>query len=531
MSQSQHDEERLLELVSRHWGNEEITDADAAEINDLVLKLGAAGSDLLMQFSSMQLGIRNYVASSNVHQNAMASLWQTVGLPAECHTTTTSSLLTEISADGSAETARRIDHPDSGRVASVHLNPLRSPLTLWSASAVLVALFLCLFLALPAWRDQAAISLSNRSIEARVIPVLHRPTQPIATLVRADAAVWGGGIAITPGENLLEKQRIELVSGTAQISFACGVDLVLRAPSVVTLTADNYATLERGTVIAHAAKWATGFVVEADDLQIIDLGTRFAILADEGGTTEAHVLEGNVLAAPMKSRRPRKTSMLLSSGEAIRVDGARAQVELFEARHSDFNDLTTSFLPMKPINLWNTGIGRSVGDQDLQWNIVAGLPENGPYPRPASVIDGVKGPYLDNHPESSQWISVSKSSWPGSAPDAVHTYETRFDLTGFDLSTVYIVGHFLVDDTINELRINGQPVDFENWETTWNNYDFQSFHPIEITSGFQPGENVISIDVYNNLTEPPRGSTAINPGPNPTGLRVEWQAFGRQIPQ
>jgi hypothetical protein len=124
-------------------------------------------------------------------------------------------------------------------------------------------------------------------------------------------------------------------------------------------------------------------------------------------------------------------------------------------------------------------------------------------------------------PDASQWISVKKDAWPGIPTSTTHTFETRFDLTGYDLSTVRIIGSFLVDNAINELRINGRPVSFNRWITTWDVHDFESFHTIEILDGFVPGENVISVDVFNTPSHPD------NPeAPNPMGLRVEWQAFG-----
>jgi hypothetical protein len=119
---------------------------------------------------------------------------------------------------------------------------------------------------------------------------------------------------------------------------------------------------------------------------------------------------------------------------------------------------------------------------------------------------------------------VSARGYPGVPPESIHTFETTFDLSGYDLETVYVVGYFLVDDAVHELRINGHPVEFKRWVTTWDVFDFKSFHPIEITDHFDSGENVISIDVYNSPSNPNTPED-----PNPTALRVEWQAFGCEI--
>jgi hypothetical protein len=304
--------------------------------------------------------------------------------------------------------------------------------------------------------------------------------------------------------------------------MACGADIVLQGPCSVTLASEDFVRLESGKLTAQAAKWATGFVVSASDLKVTDLGTRFALSANSEGVVEAHVLEGSVLAEPLKNRRRQQSSMLLKSGQAIRVDGVRSKVDLIETRRNDFVDELEQFRPLRPIPIWNTGLGAKVGSEDPYWQITSGSEGFGPYPRQATITNGDTRSYEDNRPDVSQWISVSAEGYPGVPPESTHTFETTFNLTDYDLDTVYVVGYFLVDDAINELRINGHPVEFKRWVTTWDVFDFRSFHPIEIVDHFVQGENVISIDVYNSPSRPEFSPDT----PNPTALRVEWQAFG-----
>jgi hypothetical protein len=213
--------------------------------------------------------------------------------------------------------------------------------------------------------------------------------------------------------------------------------------------------------------------------------------------------------------------MLLESGQAIRVDPLHSSIDVIAARRNDFVDEIKDFRPLRPISMWNTGLGLQIGDTDPHWRLTKGSPEAGPYPRHPVVFLGDTGSYKNNRPEVSQWVSVREELYPGVPPESVHTFETTFELKGYDLDTVYIVGQFLVDDAINSLRINGKEVPFDRWVTTWDIYDFKSFHPIEIVDGFVDGVNVISIDVYNSPSAPRDPSAH-----NPTGLRVEWQAFG-----
>jgi hypothetical protein len=365
-----------------------------------------------------------------------------------------------------------------------------------------------------------ALSDSPSPVTRTHLAVLRRPPQPVACVTSVTDANWSDGAEYSIGRTLNQRQRLELLTGTAQISMASGADIVMQAPCKIMLTADDLVILERGKLTTQAAKWATGFVVETNGLRVTDLGTRFAVSADSSGVAEAHVLEGEVLAEPMKRQRPKQSSMLLKTGQAIRVSVSKATIDMIAAQSAGFVGKLQMFRPLRPIQLWNTGIGVKIGENDQHWQVTAGDPANGPYPRPAIITAGDRS-YLDNMPDASQWISVHDNILPGVTPKTVHTFESTFDLTGYDLDTVHIVGLFLVDDAINQLRINGRPVPFKRWQTTWDEWDFKSFHPIIIKEGFVPGKNVISVDIYNSPSRPE------NPmHPNPMGLRVEWQAFG-----
>jgi len=454
---------------------------------------GAPACELLIQYSGMHLELDSIVASSRAYERAIAEITQLAG-----------------ENNGDAKSLRPAAAPSQGRRKNFPRHWRR-----WSlAATILLAVGGLIWLK----------SLPNppSPVSRAQIAVLQRPPQPVACVTSVADAKWGDGVNYNVGRTLNQRQRLELVAGTAQISMASGADIVLQAPCKVVLAADDLVILERGKLTAQAAKWATGFVVQTNGLRVTDLGTRFAVSADSSGIAEAHVLEGEVLAEPMKRQRPKQFSMLLKSGQAIRVSVSKATIDLIAAQSAGFVDKLQLFRPFRPIQLWNTGVGMEIGKEDQHWSVTAGDAANGPYPRPATITAGDRS-YLDNMPDASQWISVHDNILPGVTPKTVHTFETKFDLTGYDLDTVHIVGLFLVDDAINQLRINGHSVPFKRWQTTWDKWDFKSFHPIVIKKGFVPGENVISVDVYNSPSEP------VHPmHPNPMGLRVEWQAFGSE---
>src|SRR5213078_2897830 len=82
------------------------------------------------------------------------------------------------------------------------------------------------------------------------------------------------------------------------------------------------AQLVHGRLTVRAPKEAAGFTVRSPASDVVDLGTEFAIKVERGGATEVHVLEGEV--SHSKPGAPMESAQLLSAGNAIRYDGAKA---------------------------------------------------------------------------------------------------------------------------------------------------------------------------------------------------------------
>lgn len=516
MEPTKQDTDRLIELLSQAW-DQEPSAPEMAEIEALVLKCGEAGGELLLNCSTLHLELHRHVAAGETHQRVMAAIASAANASAEQrgNELVASAAMAPVPADSGPPTAATAVRPPL-----LHSKAFQGIAVGALAASLLFSFGLHWYESQQRAHEVASGSNAANSSQLRVTKLM-RPSMPVANLVSVNQAVWAEGTDFQVGHTLNENQSLELTSGSAQLSMACGADIVLQAPCSVTLVADDFAVLKFGKLTAQAAKWATGFAIESNGLVVTDLGTRFAVSADAEGVVEAHVLEGSVLAKPPRSTRPRQSAKMLESGQAIRVDEARSSVALMDARRDEFIDEFEEFRPLRPIDIWNTGVSGTAGSEDPRWRVTAGSKAFGPYPRQALVTAGDERSYEDNKPDVSQWISVSAEGYPGVPPESTHTFETTFDLTGYDLDTVYVVGYFLVDDAINELRINGHPVKFNRWVTTWDQFDFKSFHPIEIQDHFVPGENFISIDLYNSPSNPSTPEI-----PNPTALRVEWQAFG-----
>ncbi|MAT72734.1 MAG: hypothetical protein CMJ58_24910 [Planctomycetaceae bacterium] len=499
MSLSKHEADELLDLLNDVWDHGATAERLQA-IEDFVQRHGPDAGAKYLELTALNADIASSVSSARAFTSALSA----------------------IQADDDARALSADDHQPEGirphinrRVWHSRLIPVGASI----AAAIVIAAGWFLM-----WRgdaNQPAREIASTKTRPPLAGqlIIERPLQPVACIVGETDAIWSREYS---DKTLKQGQRLQLVSGVAQLSLACGADIVLQAPCQVTLVADNRVELTEGALTAQVADWATGFVVETKGLRVTDLGARFTVAADPTGVTESHILEGSVLAEPTKIVRPNSESTLLSKGQAIRVNLPESTIDLIAAKETRLVEHLSSFRPLRPIEIWNTGLGQSVGSEDPRWMVVGGPPANGPYPRPAIVTAG-DPVYLDNMPDASQWISVSKDHMAG--PDSTYTFETRFDLTGYDLSTVRLVGLFLVDDAINSLELNGNAVPFERWQSTWDYQDFQRFRAIEFNEGFIPGENTVRVELYNSPSRP-----EIPHVPNPVGMRVEWQAFGCEDP-
>lgn len=353
-----------------------------------------------------------------------------------------------------------------------------------------------------------------------VIPAERQP-QPIAAYIGGENVEWRDDGAFDVGHQFVEGESVYLKKGDARISMANGAELELRGPCLVTLTSADGVQLEEGVVTAQVAEWGRGFTITTDELKVEDLGTKFAVSARPMGVAEAHVLDGQVRIQPTSTALADRRSLLLSGGEAIRVESEWHVATRLEADRQRYDAELGDLPPFKPIQLFNSGCGLVPGDEDPHWRVIAG-PNSPAFSGPEFAVVAVADErYLANDPDRSQWISVSNPVRPGCPPNFQYTFETRFNLTHYDLSTVMVAAQVIADNGVRAVRINGQPVAIKPWELNEKQQFFNKFQVIELRNGFVDGINRIEFDVWNGVDQYQSGA------PNPMALRVEWQAYGR----
>lgn len=397
----------------------------------------------------------------------------------------------------------------------------------WTLTASLMAVLALPYLIPPADRtvaDNEPVKRNRKIVESSQVNFVERPPAPIATLATHVNASWEGA-ALSVGQPLYESESISLKQGSARISVGFGAEIAMEGRCQITFLARDRVRLDRGTVVVDVATWAKGFTVVTEDMDVVDMGTTFSVSNAPNSAVETKVLSGLVRAIPAKTRTDQQRSVLLSEGQGLFVDkqGNRrsfAQIPTQTLTKLDFGKLAQ----YRPVELYSTGYGLSEGDQDQHWRVVAGPDGRFKEPQYARVcVPHFR--YLPNDPEQSQWVSIL--DWENAAPSSTYTFQTTFQLTGYDLSTMRIFGRFLADNGVQELRVNGRSVPIESWTDNkiYQRFKQSQFRIVNITDGLHQGENVIEIDVWNGIANGEYNTPA---SPNHMSLRAEWYAFGRQ---
>jgi hypothetical protein len=157
------------------------------------------------------------------------------------------------------------------------------------------------------------------------------------------------------GQAIPSGQSIELTQGLLQFTFDSGAKVIMQGPARFTPQSGMDAQLAHGKVSAVVPERARGYTVTTPTAEIVDLGTEFAVDVDENGTTEVHVLDGDVVA---RGRLPdgklrgeavhaRKSDALRFVSHVEDIGRMAAQPEKF-ARHIT-PKLTEEELPPLPV--------------------------------------------------------------------------------------------------------------------------------------------------------------------------------------
>jgi len=98
-----------------------------------------------------------------------------------------------------------------------------------------------------------------------------------------------------PSDNqLAEHSIVRLSQGEMELRFRNGVTSLIEAPAEWVIKAGDRIELRRGSAWFGVPPTARGFQVLSPELDVVDLGTEFGVIVEEGRSDQVHVLNGSV---------------------------------------------------------------------------------------------------------------------------------------------------------------------------------------------------------------------------------------------
>jgi len=320
-----------------------------------------------------------------------------------------------------------------------------------------------------------------------------RPSTPsqarpvaVATLTADHDAQWAA-FKLSAGDTLYAKQRLTLTHGFAEITTARGAVALLEAPATIELTDnDNALRLHTGKLVGICETAASkGFLVRTPHLDVTDIGTRFEVAFSEGQGTSVDVQTGVVSVSPAGAHSD-YTERLVKENQFVRVS--------HDGQSSAFYERVGKKIDLQPIA---TGRGFEPGQIDAAWALV-----DGDEKQPLYVMQHRGNVWLKGEPTTSQWLSLSADEKPNRPRDVFHFVTSLTIPEGVDPETATINVRYLADDALEAVWVNGKRV-ASNLPLPRPDLDeidhkqYQTWSTLELTEGFQAGQNEIRFAVRN----------------------------------
>lgn len=179
---------------------------------------------------------------------------------------------------------------------------------LLAAAAVLTVTFISLWLMVA---ERRTTSLASFEVAAQSVFTLTHPGDDHA-----------------PTENILRAgSRLRVTTGVVEGKFASGVRFVAEAPCDFRVETEDRIALAEGVTWFEVPANAVGFAVETQKIHVVDLGTRFGVVALRDKDHEIHVTKGMVEASP-RTKDHAKHKIVIKAGQARRLDASGMLVQI-----------------------------------------------------------------------------------------------------------------------------------------------------------------------------------------------------------
>jgi hypothetical protein len=152
-----------------------------------------------------------------------------------------------------------------------------------------------------------------------------RPDAPsagveIATVIHLDGVQWEAGSEPLREGGVVGSGRLRFRQGRLTLVFFSGVSLTVEGPADLELLAAGRVACHRGRLRARVPRGAEGFTVLAPGMEVLDLGTEFALNLGEDGKSRVMVFQGEAAVSVLGKDGRSVRGELLERRRSIEVD-------------------------------------------------------------------------------------------------------------------------------------------------------------------------------------------------------------------
>jgi len=244
----------------------------------------------------------------------------------------------------------------------------------------------------------------------------------VAEIVDDHGVVWSDKSTALQQSRLVRPGRLEIESGVLTLRFRSGATVLIRDAASMRIESDMLVRLDRGQATAQVPHWAKGFTIETADVEVVDLGTQFGVMASGDGMTDVVIFEGQVDVKPTGGDR--RIQKRLNQGEAARINSNGAIDRIVEVR----GDVKGGWSTMD-----HSGSTRNVF-RAIRDNIP---PSDGTryyyYQITTAGLDDDSWAYVDGHPH--QWNGLTAAGLPEflRGADYARTFNDYRYIHGFEI--------------------------------------------------------------------------------------------------
>ncbi|GAA5497055.1 hypothetical protein Rhal01_03243 [Rubritalea halochordaticola] len=119
-----------------------------------------------------------------------------------------------------------------------------------------------------------------------------------------------------PNGQMVVGSRMEVSQGVVEFQLDSGVRAVISGPADISLQSKNRLFMKSGNGWFDVPEKAHGFTVQTSEFEVVDLGTKFGIIADLAAEDQVHVFQGKVRVHALQGKKQQRE---LTEGNALRV--------------------------------------------------------------------------------------------------------------------------------------------------------------------------------------------------------------------